>query len=376
MFKTLYPSQDTTLYERVPVKNAGVDSILQLCKQTALTAEGAGEIELSEVSGWGNIANSRILLQFDYDDLQTALTKAGNPAIKAQLKLFVARVADLPYISTLEVYPVAQQWTNGTGYYAQSPSKKNGASWYSASNSAVWSFATTGTTGSWASVQGGGCWYTGSQYTSSFEYGYDQMTDIVFDVTALVNAHLSGSLPNYGVIIKWDDAQEKADDTEGYINLFSRESFTVFLPKLTVLWDDAVLTGTGSFTQVPSDGNYNITVKNLKTQYHENEKPTLRLSIRDLYPLTTSYTASAYQDTTKRLPVDSYFYITDSVTDTVVLDYDEFTRVGCDAQGNYIKLDMNSFFPERFYYLNIRSEFDTGEVVYNKNIAFFRVTRI
>lgn len=379
MFKTLYPSKDATIYERIPVKNTGVDSILQLVKQTSISSVAASDIAAEELSGWNNTTNSRILIEFDYAALiATLAARPTSPPVKYLLKLFVANTAYLPYESTIQIHPLAQPWVNGTGFYRDTPSLTNGVNWYSASTSAAWSTGTlpNGTTGSWASIQGGGVWYTGSQYTTSSVYGYDSNTDLLFDVTSAVRAHLSGSLPNYGFLIKWENNQETSADTEGLISLYSRESYTVFLPKLIALWDDSDLSGTGSFTEVVGENNFSVQVKNLKTQYYEEEKPTLRLSIRDLYPTSLSYSASAYQDISKRLPVNSYYCITDSVTDSIILDYDIYNRIGCDARGNYIKLDINCLQPERYYYLSTKSEFTSGEVIYNQNIAFFKVSRI
>lgn len=379
MFKTLYPSKDATIYERIPVKNTGVDSILQLVKQTYINSSAASDIAAEELSGWNNTTNSRILIQFDYTDLVSTLAaRSRSTPVKFLLKLFIANTAFLPYESTIMAHPLAQSWVNGTGFYRDTPSLTNGVNWYSASTDSPWSLNSlpTGTTGSWASIQGGGLWYTGSQYTASSEYGYDNNTDLLFNVSPIVHAHLSGSIENNGILIKWDNSQETSPDTEGLISIYSRESYTVFLPKLIALWDDADLSGTGSFSEVVGENSFNINFTNLKSQYFEGEKPTLRLSVRDLYPISYSYSASAYENVSKRLPVNSFYCITDSVTDSIILDYDTYNRVGCDSRGNYIKLDMNCFQPERYYYISIKSEFDSGEVVYSQNIAFFKVTRI
>ena len=51
------------------------------------------------------------------------------------------------------------------------------------------------------------------------------------------------------------------------------------------------------------------------------------------------------------------------------------TKLSCDSNGYYIKLEMNSFMPERYYKMCFQvTQSDSSVVVYEENF-YFRVNR-
>lgn len=374
MYKTIYPLKDATLYSQFSTQNTGVDQILEIAKSTI----GAPSIEGDETVYFSDTYNSRILIQFDLSDISSSIV-SGKINSNAQyfLVLKATEAFNLPISYTLYAYPTSGSWTNGTGYFNNNPIITNGTSWkyqQSKVDGVLWptaSYASTAT-GSFGTIPGGGNWYTSSVCSQGFNH---EEPDVRMDVTGIVRKWISGSIDNNGFVVKLSDVQEQNLDILGSIKFFSLESHTIFLPRLEVYWDNTVLSGTGSFTEVSSD-DFILYAKNMRIEYKEQEKPKIRLGARDRYP-TRTYSTSSNYTVSKRLPTGSYFQIQDVETDEIIIPFNTLgTRVSCDSNGNYIQLDMNSLMCERYYKLIFKSEFDGADTVRMIDDNFiFRVTR-
>lgn len=73
--------------------------------------------------------------------------------------------------------------------------------------------------------------------------------------------------------------------------------------------------------------------------------------------------------TPQYLPTSSYYAIKDNETEQIILDFDNYTQISCDTNGNYFMLDTTSFPQERYFKLLIKTEnngliytFDKGNV--------------
>jgi hypothetical protein len=182
------------------------------------------------------------------------------------------------------------------------------------------------------------------------------------DVTDIVRKWLSGSIQNNGFMFKLSDSLEQDTTIFGSVKFFSLESHTIFLPRLDVVWDNTNLSGTGSFTEIGSD-DFVLYTKNLRDAYKQDEKPKVRVGVREKYPTQAYATSSVYLNA-KRLPTGSYYQIQDVETNEIVIPFDSIgTKISCDTQGNYFVADMTSLMPERFYKFVFKSEFDGGDVV-------------
>lgn len=361
MYRTIYPSKDSTIYSQYPEKNAGVDEILEIGKSTS----GAPSLENDNTVFYDATYNSRILIKFDLTDISASVV-SGKINSNAQyfLTLKATEAVNLPVEYTLYSYPISGSWTNGTGFYNNNPSITNGTSWKyrnSKLDGTLWptSSYAPNTTGSFGTIPHGGTWYTSSVASQSFNHSDP---DVRMDVTRIVRSWLSGSIPNEGFIIKHSDSAENDTSILGNIQFFSKESHTIFIPRLEVYWDDSDLSGTGSFTEIGSE-DFVLYSKNLRESYSDNEIAKVRFGVRERYPIQTYTTSSVYL-TSKRLPTGSYFQIQDVVTDDVIIPFHvSGTKVSCDSNGNYIKLDCNSLMPLRYYKLVFKTEFDGGDTV-------------
>ena len=73
----------------------------------------------------------------------------------------------------------------------------------------------------------------------------------------MVNKWFSGEAENYGMLLKFSGSQETNESTFGNLKFFSRESQTIFQPKLEVRWDDHTAcsgSNTGSLTELTMSG--------------------------------------------------------------------------------------------------------------------------
>ena len=203
----IFPYKDASIYSSLPLMNSGMDAISEITN--ALTIDG-------------NPGVSRFLTQFDSTEITNIINdKIGNSQWNVKLNLFVASAQGISSEYTAEIWPVAQNWNNGTGEYLDSPQTTDGISWdfssYSGSNSWIVSGSIgtelyTSSYNSNFSSQGGGNWfYSGSGVSSylvtqSFSLRSDK--DLSVNVKTIVSKWYSGSIPNYGFITKWDESLE------------------------------------------------------------------------------------------------------------------------------------------------------------------------
>lgn len=213
---------------------------------------------------------NRALVKFDLSAISEsiALGDISNPEFV--LRMNVAREENLPISYSVYAFPISQSWTMGNGYLSDGGSTK-GASWnyrdfYSGS---VWKTITdpNGLTPIdflndpsltplvWA--RGGGTWYTSSIASQSFDY---EVGDVNMNVTNIVHAWLSGSIPNEGLILLSSDETQSTGSAMG-LYFFSRDTNTIYQPRLDVGWDDTTWT-TGSV----STGS--VTISTIEAGYH------------------------------------------------------------------------------------------------------------
>ncbi len=157
--------------------------------------------------------------------------------------------------------------------------------------------------------------------TTSESFSY-RTTDINIDVTSQIRIWLSGSnnntIPNYGFLIQLSDSDEVNNNVQGYIRYFSRETHTIYVPKLTMYWDNSAFT-TGSMSAVNLESFAIYT--NVKPAYKDTEISKIRIYSRDKYP-RKSPTNLFPIETVNYLPTTTYYSILDAATDEVIIPYD------------------------------------------------------
>jgi len=376
MIKSIYATSDNTIYEKTGSLNAGLDSLL----------------ELSKVSSSAGIFTSRMLINFQLDSISASIAAGDITNPSFYINLYSTNVKEAPLEYALIAHPLSQSWSNGVGRILEPISQngyiKDGSSWiyrdkqdvttkYVATKDTQWTSQSlvTGTEIKYSSVTGGGTWYSNYYGTQSFE---QETSDLRMNVTPVINYILStkganGKYINDGIIIMRSGSQETDAKSYGNISFFSRETNTVYQPRLEVVYDDSEFNSSG-LNELTSDQSV-LYVKNLKHEYTTKERPKIRVIGRDRYPSKTFSTQSNYK-TINFLPTSSYYGVKDALTEEFILPYSSVgTKLSCDSGGNFFKLDMDSFMPERYYKLSFQvTQSDASVVVYDENF-YFKVVR-
>jgi len=361
----IFPEKSATLYSYYPTLNAGIDEILEA--STYYSLQGTNEV-------------SRPLIKFPSDQISDIITnKISGSNFDVYLKLYLANASEIPLNYTLFFHPISKDWNMGTGKLGNSPITTDGVSWtYTiSSGSGNWinGVLPSGTTGSYyiSGSVGGGTWYTSSNYQSTQSFTNISSKDIETKVTNTVLAWNSGSIPNYGFILKHSSSLEFTDASKFELKYFSGNTHTIYPPALEFRWDDSSYS-TGSLTVITSS-IFALTLGNNKGEFQQDSIQRFRINVRDQYPSTTFRTTLSYANS-KALPSTSYWSIKDLDTEEIVVDYDtSYTKISCDTNGNYFDVYMNGLEPERYYKLLIKSVVANKEVIISDKNYIFKVIR-
>ena len=345
MHKFYSSSYDASIYLQQPEQNAGRDEILEIGK-----------------TYYGSTKDiHRTLIKFNTTQISQSIASGEiSSNFSAFLNLKSANSEEIPLEYTIYANVVSQSWTMGIGTKFDNISTE-GVSWKYRDGVNLWqdntiggtAVFTLGTTGS-ANAEGG-TWYTASQASQSFS---NELDDIRMNVTNILKLWISGSLPNNGFIVRHSLENEENLNDYGMLKFFSKETNTIYEPKLELVWDDSVFQ-TGSLLPITGSNaldafeNSKILVTNLQKEYITNTKTKVRVKGRDLYP-PKSFTSTFEYDQSKYLPTSSYYQIEDYKTNEVIIPFGEYSKISCDSKSNYFYLDTTNYPINRSYKLKIK----------------------
>jgi hypothetical protein len=371
MFRIFYAEKDATLYESLPTYNTGLDEILEVGKRTDID---------------GNLLKSRSVIKFDMNEISQSLASYSKTVndCKFVLQLYTSHAKNLPSEYSVYTKLVGENWINGTGF--RSAVTTDGVSWNGPADGSSWISSSqqqqigtstlyvsgSGTGSSWMFQSASDGPTAGLINSESFSY---RTSDINIDVTDSVKIWLSGSsgaaIPNYGFLLQLSDLDELNDNVNGYIRYFSRDTHTIYVPRLTMYFDNSAFT-TGSLTSANLDSY--VVYTNVKPTYKDTEVAKIRIYARDKYP-RKSPTNLFPIETIKYLPTTTCYAVYDAATDEAIIPYDNiYNKVSCDATSNFIHIDMNGFMPERYYRLEFKIT-DGITVQYINDDIYFKVVR-
>jgi hypothetical protein len=341
MHKFFTSSFDTSIYLQQPEQNAGRDEILEVGK---LYYGSSKDI-------------TRTLIKFDTGSIKSEITSIGTGSWQTYLVLRSANSQEIPLEYSIFANAVSQSWTMGTGTKFDNITS-DGISWKYRDGINSWQDNVTagtavfvaGTTGS-ANAEGGTWFITGSA-TQSFS---NEPDDIRMNVTNIMHQWVSGSLKNNGFIVRHSIDVENNDLDYGLLKFFSKETNTIYEPKLELVWDDSSFV-TGSLTPVTGSASddYKVVVTNLKNEYSKNTKVKIRVKGRDMFPYKTFGTTFGY-DQAKYLPLGStYYQIEDYITNEIIVPFGDYSKLSCDSTSNYFNLDTSTYAADRVYRLKIK----------------------
>ena len=379
MYQLYYIDRDATLYERKPAQNTGIDPILELTKIAADTKfEGILQ---------SDTYNTRILL--DFASQITALSQSivnneipnlgsNSKSSSVYLSLIAADAAELPLSFELKAFPISQSWVMGNGYKIDNPVTTKGVSWYyrdAEDPGTRWNTGSAASSGDASATEllGGGTWMTGSGYEASQSFVNPRSLDIRMNITNIASKWLNGSIPNNGLVLKRTTTDERSTDVFGSIKYYGNETHTIFIPRLEIAWDDTVTSGTGSFNMITTD-TYVPYFKNIRPSYRAADKAVFRIGVRPEFPVKSYSTGSTYL-TEYRLPTSSYYSVTDAYTNQIIIPYDRnATKISCDSNGSFFRLNMNTFMPDRYYRILLKIERDGDtDIQIHDNGYYFKI---
>ncbi|MBT4207077.1 hypothetical protein HOE22_01895 [Candidatus Woesearchaeota archaeon] len=388
----IYADADATLYEgsATQSRNTGLDEILEVRK------------DMNDSATVINV--SRALIKFDLTEISNFISDGlipsndkSEPSASYFLNLYDAGSTGLTSTSQLlYAHIVSQSWTAGEGTFHDDPETTDGVSWryrVGQNDGTQWISGSNDVGGTWYGdfdTTGSVNWDLLGEYPSthmtasagklgrlryasqSFDYG---STDMRMDVTEPISILLdsSSAYPNEGFIIKRsgsvgneDSNCPEGDSSEyGQFKFFSRDTNTIYQPKLEVVWKDFVYsTGSTALTLMSGSQLDDIVfyMKGMRDSYKENSKIKFRLAGRQRYPAKTyETTPRALQVTT--FPSGTLFYsVKDALTEETIIPFDQYTAVSCDSSGHYFNLWMNGLQAERYYKVLYRFVSGSGTI--------------
>ena len=375
----IFPEKDATIYshpDRTEM-NTGGDEILEIVKEKGSSDQ--------------RYYPSRILIKFKNDEIKdTISSKMGsstfnNSTSKVSLQLLSSEHKNLVSTLNLEAFAISQSWDEGTGRFSNLPTSSNGCSWINRDNdvdktqwtTSSFGVATTGSINASGITNGGGVWYTGSNFQGSQQFLRGDNLDTNIDVTTIVqkysaslfaNSTYPTGIFNHGFLIKQPDSiEENTSSSVGEMKYFSVDTHTIYSPRLVFKWDDSSHNKQSSAKQ---SGELNVSLYRNQEEYNQNAEATFRIHVRDKYP-TRQFTSSSNYLNPGYFTTASFYSIRDAHTEEEVIPFDDnFTKLSADSEGMFFKIYINGLQPERYYRVLFKHTNNEGIRIYDNNYHF------
>jgi hypothetical protein len=238
-------NKDTT------ITNAYQDDLIRRAVNANMGKSDSLEVfYLYNQTGNNTSEKSRILVQFPVENIvNDRQLQLLPPSGSVQFILKMSNVThphSLPTDFSLVVNPLSRSWDEGLGLDMEDYKDLGEANWISASSTQAWTIE-------------GGDFYSSPEYSQYFTDGSE---DLEVDITSLVEEWVTGSLPNYGVIVRLSGSIE-GGDLNYYTKKFSARGSEYFYkrPWIEARYDATVKDDRGRFYLfnpfVPVEYNYN-----------------------------------------------------------------------------------------------------------------------
>ena len=360
----IFPNKDATIYSSNPTLNTGLDAICEVNTSPSNT--------------------SRFLTHFSQNEIQDVIdNKISGSVWNVSFNNFIADANGISFDSYIEIFPISQDWDNGTGEFGDTPTQTNGASWQSTDKTTTTLWVESGSIGDnhitssfQSTTPGGGSWfYSGSQiqsYAVTQSFGLRSDKDINVEVKNIVERWYDGSLPNYGFIVKFEDTLEfnSSQNIQPSLKYFSVDTNTIYPPSLEFKWVDYESVLTGSESNILGSDNISISLNENPNIFYKDSINKFKINCSPTYPIRVFQTSSLFTNQ-YYLPPTSYYAIKDLDTNEFIINFDEeYTQISSDYNGNYFNVIMDGLEPERYYKIQIKTISNGSVKIYDDNYYF------
>jgi len=311
---------------------------------------------------------TRALVQFsgtEFTELSKSVADGTITNPKYYLRLFEAEGnAEIQGDYTLAFQPISQSWTEGTGKFGDRPKNTNGCSFDNRSN------PTGGTAVPWANPG-----VTVLNVSSSTQTFSNQSPDVNVEITDMVNMWLTSQEENYGILVRFNSTQETDSETFGHLKFFSRNTHTIYQPKLEVRWNDSSFDSdsTGSLNTLDTTGTVDnfLYMRGLREEYREGERVKFRVGARKRY-IQKTFSTSVQTISSSWFPSNSGSYaIKDIATDEFIVPFSAYTSMSLDSDGMFFNQWLDGFYPDRVYKIQLKLKYnDEQEQIFDNDFEF------
>ena len=165
---------------------------------------------------------TRALVQFDLTTISESVADGTITSPSYYLRLYEAdgnQEQTLDY--TLASQVISQSWDEGVGKSGDNPKTINGCSWENRINKPGISALT------WSNA--GVDVLSVSSSTQAFS---NQSPDVEMDITNMTTGWITNQFSNYGLLLNFSGSEETDSTTFGQLKFFSKQTHTIFSPKL------------------------------------------------------------------------------------------------------------------------------------------------
>ncbi len=131
-----------------------------------------------------------------------------------------------------------------------------------------------------------------------------------------------------------------------------------------------------SLSPVNTSQPFTAVIQNIPSTIKAGDLVRINVFARQQFPIKNFNRQTQFTQflTPQYLPTSSYYSIKDNETEQIILDFDNYTQISCDPNGNYFLLDTTSYPQERYFRLLIRVE-DNGTIYTFDKGNIFKIVR-
>jgi hypothetical protein len=137
-------------------------------------------------------------------------------------------------------------------------------------------------------------------------------------------------------------------------------------------YTSSVIISSQSLAPVEFNRPFVTVIQNLPSVVKSNNIIRVNVFAREEFPLKNFNRKTQFTQflTSQYLPTASYYAIKDNETEEIVLDFDNYTQISCDEQGNYFLLDTSGLPQERYFKVLVKTEQSGSIYTFDRNDIF------